>query len=85
MLGKIIVGFMNVILNIAAGLILLIGTIAGGVIASETYSSVFWGFVLGFIVSFLVVVIYLGIAFLILEINNNLKAIRKELETQNKD
>jgi hypothetical protein len=82
MLGKIIVGFMNVILNIAAVLILIIGTIAGGAIAANAYESVLMGAILGFIVSFLVVVVYLGVVFLIFEINNNLTAIRKALETK---
>jgi hypothetical protein len=83
MLGKIIVTFMNWILNAVAVLIIIAGAILGGMIASSMYESVFWGVILGLLVGFIITVVFLGIAFLVLEIHNNIAAIAmKILEEQ---
>lgn len=80
MLGKLIIGAMSAILNFVAVLMIIIGTIAGAYMAIDQSINAVVGAVLGFIVSFLAVVVYLGLVFLILEINNNLKAIRNSID-----
>jgi len=72
MLGNIIVRFTGVILNLIGVLIIIAGTIAGGVIASQADNSVLLGMIVGFIASFISVVLSCGLIFLALEINNNL-------------
>ncbi len=82
MLGNIAVRFMSVILNIAGILAIIAGTIAGGYFASELDMSVILGVIIGFIASFLIVVIFCGISFLALEINNNLIRIKDTLQSK---
>lgn len=75
---------MDVILNISSILLLIIGTIAGGGIADSMYESVPLGALIGFIVSFIFVVVFFGIAFLALEINNNLIRLNEKVADANK-
>ena len=79
MLGTIVVRFMSVILNIAGFLLIIAGTLWGAALAKASDINVIVGFIVGFIASFLFVVVTFGTAFLILEINNNLIRIRKAL------
>jgi nicotinamide riboside transporter PnuC len=83
MIGKIVVKFMDVILNISSGLLLIIGTIAGGLYADSMSADVTTGAVLGFVVSFIFVVVVFGIAFLALEINNNLIRLNEKVAKAN--
>ena len=80
MLGKIVVRFMSTILNIAGIVLIVAGTVGGGRYASQANESVLVGAVAGFVASFLFVVVTFGIAFLVLEINNNLIRIREALQ-----
>ena len=83
-MGKIVVSFMNIVLNIASILLLIIGTIGGAKFAGDVGESVTWGAVIGFIASFITVVIFCGVAFLALEINNNLIRLNEKVADANK-
>lgn len=82
MLGHIVVRFMSAILNIIGTLIIIAGTIAGGVIASQGEAPVLLGILLGLVASFLFMVVTCGVAFLALEINNNLIRIKDALQNK---
>lgn len=82
MLGKIIVRFMSIVLNVVGVLLLIAGTIGGGMFAAEADVNVLLGIVGGFIVSFLLVVVTCGLSFLVVEINNNLIRIRDALQSK---
>ena len=79
MLGNIIVRFMSVILNLA-GVLLIIGGTVAGYTYGEQHDSAALGAIAGFLASFLFLAITFGVAFLALEINNNLIRIRDALE-----
>lgn len=80
MLGHIVVKFMRALLEIAGTLLITAGTVAGGVFAADAGANIIIGILVGFIASFLIVVVTLGTAFLILEINNNLIQIHDTLQ-----
>jgi len=82
MLGNIVVRFMNAILNIVGVLVIIVATIGGGVIAFQGDVDPILGAIVGFVVGFLFMVITCGIAFLVLEINNNLIRIKDALESK---
>jgi hypothetical protein len=82
MLGHIVVKFMRAILEIAGTFLITAGTIAGGFFASSADMNVIIGVLVGFIASFLIVVVTFGTAFLILEINNNLILIHDSLHNK---
>lgn len=84
MIGKIVVKFMDVILNISSVLLLIIGLIAGAGIADSMRESVPLGAFIGLILSFIFVVVFFGIAFLALEINNNLIRLNEKVADANK-
>ena len=80
MLGKIIVRFMSIVLNVVGFLLLLAGTIGGGMYAAQEDFNILLGIVAGFVASFLLVVATCGLPCLVVEINNNLIRIRDELK-----
>lgn len=82
MIGDIVVRFMNLILNIVAVLIIITSTISGGTLASQGGVNPIVGGMLGLVVGFLFTVITCGIAFLALEINNNLIRIKETLQSK---
>lgn len=82
MIGNMIVRFMNLILNAVAVLIIISATIAGGMLASEANLNSIVGAIIGLILGFLFTVITCGIAFLALEINNNLIRIKETLKSK---
>ncbi len=79
MLGHLVVRFMSVILNVVGVLVVLGATIGGGVMASQEGGSAFLGAVVGLVLGFLFMVVTCGLAFLVLEINNNLIRINEAL------
>ncbi|HMO04822.1 MAG TPA: hypothetical protein PKC67_04905 [Kiritimatiellia bacterium] len=70
---------MSVILNVVGVLVVLGATIGGGVMASQEGGSAFLGAVVGLVLGFLFMVVTCGLAFLVLEINNNLIRINEAL------
>lgn len=80
MLGSIVVRFLNIILNIVGIMAMYAGAYWGGRSASELGMNVFLGTGIGFIASFLIVVVTLGLSFLAIEINNNLVRIQSILQ-----
>ena len=82
MIGNMIVRFMNLILNAVAVLIIISATIAGGMLASEANLNSIVGAIIGLMLGFLFTVITCGIAFLALEINNNLIRIKETLKSK---
>ncbi len=82
MLGNIVVRFMSAILNIVGVLVVIGATIGGGVIASQEGVYTIVGAIVGLVVGFLFMVITCGMAFLVLEINNNLIRIKDTLQNK---
>ena len=82
MLGKIIVRFMSIVLNVVGVLLLITGTIGGGKYAAQEDANILLGGIAGFIASFLVVAVTCGVSFLVVEINNNLIRIRDALQSR---
>lgn len=82
MLGKIVVRFMSAILNLVGMLLIIGATIGGGFLASEAGVNLIIGATAGLAVGFLFMVITCGIAFLALEINNNLMRIKDVLQNK---
>ena len=82
MLGNIVVRFMSAILNIVGVLVIIGATIGGGVIASQGDVKPIVGAIVGLVVGFLFMVITCGMAFLVLEINNNLIRIKDTLQNK---
>jgi len=80
MLGKMIVRFMGFVLNLCGGLIIIGTAILGASLAPQEGGNVLvWGIV-GLIIGFMFMVITCGVAFLFLEMNNNLIRIKEILE-----
>lgn len=80
MLGKMIVRFMGLVLNLCGGLIIIGTAIFGASLAPQEGGNVLvWGIV-GLIIGFMFMVITCGVAFLFLEMNNNLIRIKEILE-----
>jgi hypothetical protein len=80
MIAKLIVRFMNNFLNAIGLLIVVGGTIFGGYMANESGFNILLGLLIGFVASFLFMVLTCGVAFLALEINNNLVRIHKSIK-----
>ncbi len=79
MIAKHIIRFMNFFLNAIGFLIVVGGTIFGGYMADESGFNILLGLLIGFVASFLFMVLTCGVAFLALEINNNLVRILKSI------
>ncbi len=82
MLGKMIVRFMSFVLNLFGVLIIIGAAIFGASLAPQTGGNVLIGGILGLIIGFMFMVITCGVAFLFLEMNNNLIRIKEILEQQ---
>ena len=93
MLGRIIVRFLSLVLNVVGVLMILGGTLLGAWYVSAN-SEIFvalaslpvWvqtvvGLLAGFVVSFILVVILFGVPFLAIEINKNLVRIRDKIRS----
>lgn len=89
MLGRIVVRFMSLILNVVGILMILGGTLFGAWYVSAqpfvTLGSLpVWvqsvaGLLAGFVASFLLVFLLFGIPFIVIEINKNLVRLRTEI------
>ncbi len=82
MLGKFIVRYINDGLNMMGILILIAGSVLGSIYGYIFTKSIFCliiGFPIGFLIAFVIVVSTFGIAFLFLEINNNLLELNKNI------
>ncbi|NLB66244.1 MAG: hypothetical protein GX803_07245 [Lentisphaerae bacterium] len=80
MLGKIIVRFMNDILEVCSLLAIIAGAAVCGYFAHKFDLNVIVGIIVGLVGSFLMVTMFCGMAFLAFEMNNNLIRIREALQ-----
>lgn len=82
MLGKLVMKFLHVILNVAGWLIIIGCAIFGAVSGGQTGGGVggFFGFILGIVVGIIYVVIIFGVLFYIIEINNNLVRLNEKAD-----
>lgn len=84
MLGKMIVRFMSFVLNLFGVLIIIGAAVFGASLAPQAGGNVLIGGILGLIIGFMFMIITCGVAFLFLEMNNNLIRIKEILEQQSK-
>jgi divalent metal cation (Fe/Co/Zn/Cd) transporter len=75
MLGTIIVKFMDVVLNLIALIVIILGGSLGA-----HWGGGFFGAIIGIIIAFFADAVLLGTIFLIFEINNNLVRLNATIE-----